>query len=159
MRFQRAYCPFFTVRSGCGKSARFATRIAAELSSLKGTEADNVTYCMIDILISVSYYLYMSPFLASTENDTKQQSVTSRVNDNGRIVIPANIRKSMGLKPGDVVVMSLEDGVLRIESHLARIRRIQEEFKKFVTPGTLASDELIADRREEARREMEESLG
>jgi len=78
---------------------------------------------------------------------------------NGRIVIPANIRKSMGLKPGDVVVMSLEDGVLRIESHLARIRRIQEEFKKFVTPGTLASDELIADRREEARREMEESLG
>ena len=42
----------------------------------------------------------------------------------------------MGLKPGDVVVMSLEDGVLRIESHLARIRRIQEEFKKFATPGT-----------------------
>ena len=37
--------------------------------------------------------------------------------------------------------------------------RIQEEFKKFATPGTLASDELIADRREEARREMEESLG
>jgi ABC-type sugar transport system substrate-binding protein len=62
----------------------------------------------------------------------------------------------MGLKPGDVVVMSLEDGVLRIESQLARIR---EEFKKFATPGTLASDELIADRREEARREMEEWLG
>ncbi len=54
--------------------------------------------------------------------------------------------------------MSLEDGVLRIESHLSRIRRIQEEFKKFATPGTLASDELIAERREEARREMEESL-
>ncbi len=80
------------------------------------------------------------------------------MNDNGRIVIPANIRKSMGLRPGDVVVMSLEDGVLRIESHLSRIRRIQEEFKKFATPGTLASDELIAERREEARREMEESL-
>ncbi|MGO8932498.1 MAG: AbrB/MazE/SpoVT family DNA-binding domain-containing protein [Terracidiphilus sp.] len=100
----------------------------------------------------------MSTFAISAENDTKQQSVTSRVNDNGRIVIPANIRKSMGLRPGDVVVMSLEDGVLRIESHLSRIRRIQEEFKKFATPGTLASDELIAERREEARREMEESL-
>jgi len=65
----------------------------------------------------------------------------------------------MGLKPGDVVVMSLQEGVLRIESHLARIRRIQEEFRKFATPGTLVSDELIAERREEARREMEESLG
>ena len=100
----------------------------------------------------MSYCIYMSTFVVSSENDTKKQSVTSRVNDNGRIVIPANIRKSMGLKPGDVVVMSLEDGVLRIESQLARIRRIQEEFKKFATPGTLASDELIADRREEARR-------
>ena len=93
------------------------------------------------------------------ENDITQESVASRLNDNGRIVIPAKIRKSMGLKPGDVVVMSLEDGVLRMESHLAKIRRIQKEFKKFATPGTLASDELIAERREEARREMEESLG
>jgi AbrB family looped-hinge helix DNA binding protein len=101
----------------------------------------------------------MSTSVISDQNDMKQKSVTSRLNDNGRIVIPAKIRKSMGLKPGDVIVMSLEDGILRIESHLARIRRIQEEFKKFATPGTLASDELIADRREEARREMEESLG
>jgi AbrB family looped-hinge helix DNA binding protein len=101
----------------------------------------------------------MSTFIISEQNDIKQQSAVSRLNDNGRIVIPAKIRKSMGLKPGDVVVMSLEDGVLHIETQLARIRRIQEEFKKFATPGTLASDELIAERREEARREMEESLG
>jgi len=52
-----------------------------------------------------------------------------------------------------------DDGVLRIESQLARVRRIQEDFKKFATPGTLASDELIADRRQEAQREMEEWLG
>jgi AbrB family looped-hinge helix DNA binding protein len=101
----------------------------------------------------------MSIFVISETNDIGQKIVSSRLNDNGRIVIPSKIRKTMGLKPGDVVVMSLEDGVLRIESHLATIRRIQEEFKKFATPGTLASDELIADRREEARREMEESLG
>jgi hypothetical protein len=65
----------------------------------------------------------------------------------------------MGLKPGDVVVMSLEDGVLRIESQLARIRRIQQDFKQFANSAASASDELIADRREEARREMEEWLG
>src|ERR1700722_16615642 len=102
----------------------------------------------------MSYFECMSTSTVSTENNIDQETVTSRLNDDGRIVIPAKIRKSMGLKPGDVVVMSLEDGVLRLESHLARIRRIQEEFKKFATPGTLASDELIAERREEARREM-----
>lgn len=92
-------------------------------------------------------------------NVIKRQHVTSRINDNGRIVIPASIRKNMGLNPGDVVVMSLEDGVLRIESQLAKIRRIQAEFKPFANPASLASDELIAERREEARREMEEWLG
>lgn len=84
----------------------------------------------------------------------------ARINENGRIVIPAEMRTRMALKPGDTVLMKLEsDGILRIESHRTRIRRIQEEFQKFATPGTLASDELIAERREEARREMEDWLG
>ena len=58
-----------------------------------------------------------------------------------------------------LVVMTFEDGILRIEPHSARIRRIQQEFKKFAKPGVLQSDELIADRRDEARREMEDWLG
>lgn len=86
-------------------------------------------------------------------------SVKAKVNDQGRIVIPVAIRREMDLKPGETVLMEIEDGVLRIESHRARIRRIQEEFKQYATPGTLASDELIAERREEARREMEEAFG
>jgi AbrB family looped-hinge helix DNA binding protein len=101
----------------------------------------------------------MSQTLVLPDNVTSQKYVTSRINDNGRIVIPAAIRRNMGLNPGDVVVMSLEDGVLRIESQLVKIRRIQAEFKPFANPGSLASDELIAERREEARREMEEWLG
>lgn len=75
---------------------------------------------------------------------------------NGRIVIPAAIREELGLAPGDTLLMDVEDGVLRIESYPARIRRIQREFAKYAKPGILASDELIADRREEARREEEE---
>jgi|SRR5580658_973425 AbrB family looped-hinge helix DNA binding protein len=75
---------------------------------------------------------------------------------NGRIVIPAAIRREMGLSAGDSLLMDVEDGVLRIESYPARIRRIQREFAPYVRPGVLASDELIAERREEARREEEE---
>jgi len=86
--------------------------------------------------------------------------VYGKVNENGRIVIPAALREKMGVKPGDSVLMEVEEGVLRVESHRARIRRIQEEFKRFApTDGTLVSDQLIAERREEARREMEEALG
>ena len=75
---------------------------------------------------------------------------------NGRIVIPAAIRQEMGFAAGDTLLMDVEDGVLRIESYPARIRRIQREFAKYAKPGILASDELIADRREDARREEEE---
>jgi AbrB family looped-hinge helix DNA binding protein len=75
---------------------------------------------------------------------------------NGRIVIPAAIREELGFAPGDTLLMDVEDGVLRIESYPARIRRIQQEFAKYIKPGVLASDELIAERREEARREEEE---
>lgn len=52
--------------------------------------------------------------------------------------------------------MDVENGVLRIEPYSARIRRIQKELAKYIKPGILLSEELIADRREEARREMEE---
>jgi AbrB family looped-hinge helix DNA binding protein len=83
-------------------------------------------------------------------------SAKARLNDNGRIVIPAAIRQEMGFAPGDTLLMDVEDGVLRIESYPARIRRVQQEFAKYVKPGVLASDELIAERREEARREEEE---
>ena len=89
----------------------------------------------------------------------KIEGIQAHINQNGRIVIPAVIRKAMGVKLGDSVVMSLEDGVLRIEPQLAKIRRIQREFEPFANPASLASDELIAERREEARRETEEWLG
>jgi AbrB family looped-hinge helix DNA binding protein len=87
---------------------------------------------------------------------TTPRSVSSKINQNGRIVIPAAIRREMGLKAGDSLLMELEDGVLRLETYRARIRRIQREIAQYCKPGPLASDELIAERREEARREEEE---
>jgi AbrB family looped-hinge helix DNA binding protein len=82
--------------------------------------------------------------------DNEPSPVTTKVNENGRIVIPAAIRQQMNLEPGDSIVMEVEDGVLHLESYRSRIRRIQEEFKKYAKPGVLASDELIAERRQEA---------
>jgi AbrB family looped-hinge helix DNA binding protein len=83
-------------------------------------------------------------------------SSKTRISENGRIVIPAAMRELLGVKPGDPVFLDVEDGVLKVESYPARIARIQRELAPYRIPGKLASDELIAERREEARREEEE---
>jgi len=59
-------------------------------------------------------------------------SVTSRINDNGRIVIPVEIRQSMGIKPGDTLFLTLEGDVLKVESHAGRIRRVQESLRHLI---------------------------
>lgn len=91
----------------------------------------------------------------------KIMGIQARINENGRIVVPAVIRKAMGLKLGDSVVMSLEDGVLHIEPRRApyRASRIQDQSRKIAKPGTPASGDLVQERREESQAEKEEWLG
>src|ERR1035437_8412194 len=90
---------------------------------------------------------------------TEPHFVYGKINENGRIVIPAALRQQMGIKTGEPVLMEVKDGVLRMESHRARIRRVSESLRQLIPPERCPSDELIADRCEEARREMEEGLG
>jgi len=98
-----------------------------------------------------------APLWRPVESDVKSGlHAKASLSANGGIVIPAAIRAEMGVAPGETLLMDLEDGVMRIESYPARIRRIQREFAKYAKPGILLSDELIAERREEARREEEE---
>jgi AbrB family looped-hinge helix DNA binding protein len=107
----------------------------------------------------MTYITNMSHTTTLQENVTNSQNVTSKLNNNGRIVIPSEIRSRMGIKPGDTLFLTLEGNVLKVESQLARIRRIQESMRALIPGDRLLSDELIAERREEARREMEEGLG
>ena len=77
---------------------------------------------------------------------SKPRFFNARINENGRIVIPAAIREQMGLKAGEAVVMEIEDGILRMESHRAHIRRIQQEFRQPAAPGRkLAPQQQITD--------------
>ena len=91
-------------------------------------------------------------------SDSNHSQLKARLGPDGRIVIPAALRQQLGLEPGVTLFLDVKDDVLEIESLPARIRRIQREFAPFRKPGVLASDELIADRRAEARREESELL-
>ena len=75
------------------------------------------------------------------------------VGEKGRIVIPAAMREALGVKPGDTVEMRFEDYELKVSTRRAKIRRAQASVRGLVPPGTLVSEELIAERREEAKRE------
>jgi AbrB family looped-hinge helix DNA binding protein len=76
-----------------------------------------------------------------------------RVNENGRVVIPASFRKRLGIRVGDEVVLQIQDDELRITTLKRNIERAQRLVRKHVKPDTSLVDELIAERREAARNE------
>ena len=75
------------------------------------------------------------------------------IGEGGRLVIPAAVRKAMGIEPGDEVSLTLEDAELRIISTRKAIERAQALVRKYVLEGVSLVDELIRERREEASRE------
>jgi AbrB family looped-hinge helix DNA binding protein len=79
-----------------------------------------------------------------------------RIAPGGRVVIPADFRKALGVDVGDDLVVELVDGELRLRSLDAAIARVQEIVRKYVPEGVSLADELIRERREEAAREESE---
>lgn len=63
----------------------------------------------------------------------------------GRLVVPASLRRELGLELGDELIARAEDGRLIFEPRAAVVTRLRERFNNI--EGSLA-DELIAERRE-----------
>jgi AbrB family looped-hinge helix DNA binding protein len=84
--------------------------------------------------------------MAITENLT-------RINENGRVVIPAAFRRALGIQSGDTVVLRIENDELRITTLRQRLAKAQQIVRKHVPSTISLVDELIAERREAARRE------
>lgn len=82
--------------------------------------------------------------------------VTLQVKEGGRIVLPSDLRSLLGVVEGDALTGKLVDGELRLMSRSAAIRKAQEIVRRYVPEGTSLVDDLLADRREEFRRELEE---
>jgi AbrB family looped-hinge helix DNA binding protein len=79
--------------------------------------------------------------------------VRARLDQGGRVVIPADYRRALGLRPGEEVILRLEDGEVRMLSLSSAIRRAQELVRRHVAAGRSLSDELVSERRAEAARE------
>ncbi|MCE5360390.1 AbrB/MazE/SpoVT family DNA-binding domain-containing protein [Candidatus Igneacidithiobacillus taiwanensis] len=70
----------------------------------------------------------------------------------GRVVIPAALRKALRLQPGDRLVARLVGESLVLERRDTVERRLRERFRS-VPKGIRIVDELLAERRAEAQRE------
>ncbi|MGA8761591.1 MAG: AbrB/MazE/SpoVT family DNA-binding domain-containing protein [Candidatus Sulfotelmatobacter sp.] len=77
----------------------------------------------------------------------------TRVNENGRVVIPSSFRKALGIQIGDEVVLRIEDDELRITTQQRRIQLAQRRARQHLKPGSSLVNELLAERRAAAKRE------
>lgn len=70
----------------------------------------------------------------------------------GRVVIPAEYRKVLGLKPGDEVIMLLEEGEVRLLTPQRAVQRAQALVRRYIPEGRGLVEELLQQRRDEAAR-------
>lgn len=77
----------------------------------------------------------------------------TRVDRNGRVLIPAAVRRALGLRDGSELLVTLEqDSRVVLVSPATAWARVQELGNAATPPGAVV-DELLRERRSEARRE------
>ncbi|MFN0166267.1 MAG: AbrB/MazE/SpoVT family DNA-binding domain-containing protein [Bryobacteraceae bacterium] len=82
--------------------------------------------------------------------------MSTKIDRTGRVLIPLNVRRELGLTENSDLILRVENGELHIHTRDAAIRRARERLKRLKKPGESVVDEFLAERREQARREVEE---
>lgn len=77
----------------------------------------------------------------------------SKVDSSGRIVLPADVRERQQIHVGDQVVLIEGETGLQVKSLQQAISDAQAVFAQLAPPDVMLSDDLIRERREEAKRE------
>ncbi len=78
-----------------------------------------------------------------------------RVSETGRLSLPAEMRRELGLEKGGVVRLEIVDGDLRMTTIKAVIERVQKMARDSGLTERTSVDDFLAYRREEARLEEE----
>jgi AbrB family looped-hinge helix DNA binding protein len=77
-----------------------------------------------------------------------------KIIEGGKLVIPAAMRKAMGIARGDTVVVELlPDGELRVRPLASAVREAQAIVRASVRPARSLVDELMRERKRDAVRE------
>jgi len=77
----------------------------------------------------------------------------TQIGKDGRITIPASIRAALGIKPGDVILVRLENSSIRVIPLKQAVQLAQQTLRKYVPEDTSLVEALVRARREEAAHE------
>ncbi len=77
----------------------------------------------------------------------------TKISETGKLNLPAQLRRQLGLERGGPVLVRLVDGELRIRTVQEAMRRLQQDARRIFGAGADSVDRFLADRREEAGRE------
>jgi AbrB family looped-hinge helix DNA binding protein len=123
-------------------------------AKIRALNAKGIARVDIARLLGIRYQFVRNVLVADdAKSKTAKDVVTARLDSAGRVLIPADIRKALGVSEGDQVKLELDDDGLRIISRKAAIRKAQDVFRKYAPDGVSLRDELIAERRQAANNE------
>ncbi len=73
-----------------------------------------------------------------------------RLVSGGRLQVPADMRRALGLEDGAAVIMRIVDGELHVRPLHDAVAQVQARLRAHLPAGMVLSEELIADRRKAA---------
>ncbi len=82
-----------------------------------------------------------------------EDAITTRIGDNGRFVIPSEIRKQLKLRDGDRVQVGIQDGKIVIYTAEALLAEFYGLTRNVRSADVDVVQELIDERRQEAASE------
>ena len=86
------------------------------------------------------------------------ETYTARLEKSGRILIPAVLRRRLGISAGSQVLVKVEEsGALQVTTRSQALAKVREEIRKYIPAGQDLAEALIRDRRAEIEREDEEA--
>ena len=90
---------------------------------------------------------------APTELNDEAPSTRTRLESDGRVLLPESVRQRLGVKEGDALFVRVEGGEVHLLTPRAAMARAQKILREFIPDDVCLSEELIRERRREAERE------
>jgi len=81
-------------------------------------------------------------------------TIPVKLEKSGRVLIPAPIRRKLNLKEGSTVLLRVDETGIQLGTRDQVLARIHDRLRHYIPKGRMLSEELIAERRAEAKREQ-----
>jgi bifunctional DNA-binding transcriptional regulator/antitoxin component of YhaV-PrlF toxin-antitoxin module len=86
-------------------------------------------------------------------SDQHEKVWHAKIDSSGRILVPAELRHSMGAEVGSPMILTQRNGALVVRSFDDVLEEIQSYYKSLAPADQVWSEELIDERRIEAKRD------